>query len=181
VFPREDGRFDFLPFIWATEKALRQLDHLRRYVRRGFVEKVEGQVIDYGLVKERILWAKQMFDVREVDWDPWGDKRLVQEITEEGLLCVEVPQRHQPMSFFTKAFLESIAAGKIHHGGHPVLRWSADCLTLKTDGNDNVLPSRPDRRRNATRTDPIIASIMALGRSMAAEEQTITYMGGFSS
>ena len=181
VFPRDDGHFDFLPFIWATEKALRQLDHLRRYIARGFIEKIQGPVIDYGLVKERILWAKEQFDVREVDWDPWGDKRLVQEITEEGLLCIEVPQRYQPMSFFTKAFLESIAAGKIHHGGHPVLRWSADCLTLKTDRNDNILPSRPDRGRNATRTDPIIAGIMAMGRSLAAEEQTITYMGGFSS
>jgi len=181
VFPREDGHFDFLSFVWATEKALRQLDHLKKYIARGFIEKVDGQVIDYGLIKERILWAQKEFDVREVDWDPWGDKRLVQEITEEGMECVEVPQRHQPMSFFTKAFLESIAAGKIHHGGNPVLRWSADCLTLRTDGQDNILPSRPDRSRNATRTDPIIAGIMALGRSMAAEDNRINYMGGLRS
>jgi len=51
--------------------------------------------------------------------------------------------------------------GKLQHGGHPVLRWMADNLVVRTDANSNVAP---DKARAAEKIDGIVALIMALSR-----------------
>lgn len=164
AFPTADGLVELLPFCWTTEKALRQLDHLRRLVDGQVLELVEGSLIDYGLVEDRVRWAKEMFDLREVAFDPWNDKNIAVRLRKDGFLCIEIPQNYGHMSGHTKRFLDLIADGKVVHGGHPVLRWCANCLTLKRQ-DDNVRPVKPDRNKSTKRVDAVVAAIMAAGRA----------------
>jgi len=168
VFPTDDGKLEIVPFCWTTEKALRQLDHLRRLVDGGFLEVVEGNLIDYDLIAERIRWASRMFNLREVVFDPWNDKGVASSLIKDGFTCIEVPQTYAQMSQPTKQFLDQIAAGTIIHGGHPLLRWCADCLTL-VRFNDNVRPSKPDRGKSSKRIDAIVAAIMGASRAVRPE------------
>ena len=173
VFP--DGEYaDILPFAWITDKAMRQLEGARTHLDGGFLERVEGNLIDYDLMIDRLRWAKEMFDLREVVMDPWNDKGITKLLINEGFLCVEIRQTFAGMSAYTKGFLDSLAAGKLRHGGHPVLRWNADCLTLKSD-RDNVMPAKPDRMTASTRIDLIVASIMGHGRAKADQKKPSVY------
>jgi phage terminase large subunit-like protein len=47
-----------------------------------------------------------------------------------------------------------------------VLRWMADCMTVRQDVNGNVRPVKPNRLKNSKRIDGIVASVMAISRAM---------------
>ena len=55
----------------------------------------------------------------------------------------------------------------LHHGGHPVLRWNASCLTTK-EINDNLIFCKPERSRSSSRIDGISATVNALVRAIVA-------------
>jgi hypothetical protein len=46
---------------------------------------------------------------------------------------------------------------KLRHNGNPVLNWMADNFAVKQDLQDNVKPSKPDRRKTARSIDGIQA------------------------
>jgi len=61
---------------------------------------------------------------------------------------VEVPQNFRHLSEATKELQSAAMQGNLRHGGHPVLRWMADCMTVKQ------------------RIDGIVAAVMAISRAM---------------
>ena len=79
---------------------------------------------------------------------------------------VEVPQNFRHLSEATKELQSAAMQGNLRHGGHPVLRWMADCMTVKQDSNGNVRPVKPDRLKNSKRIDGIVAAVMAISRAM---------------
>jgi phage terminase large subunit-like protein len=178
VFPAGEGVFDVLPFFWmaqdrVTERERRDRVPYSEWVRQGYIEAGEGNVIDYALVKKRLKWAQECFDVREVAFDPYGATQLVTEsehgLQDMGFTCVAIGQGYRMISEPTKKLLELVTAGKLRHGGHPVLRWNADCLNTKSDGNDNIRPVKPDRQTSSKRIDGIVATITALARAIVNE------------
>ena len=64
---------------------------------------------------------------------------------------------------------------KLRHGGHPVLRWMADCLTVKQDINGNVRPVKPERLKSSKRIDGMVALIMAMGRAIVSDDSRSVY------
>lgn len=47
----------------------------------------------------------------------------------------------------------------MRHGGHPVLRWMADNVTVTSDSNGNI---KPDKKKSTEKIDGIVALVMAL-------------------
>ena len=60
-----------------------------------------------------------------------------------------------------------IAAGKVRHGGNPVLRWMAANLVVEQDAAGNLKPSKA---KSTERIDGQVAAIMALARLTAPHE-----------
>ena len=65
---------------------------------------------------------------------------------------------------------------ELRHGGHPVLRWNASTVMAETDNSpaENIKPVKPKtktkaRRQDDNKIDGIVALIMAIGVSLAAE------------
>ena len=184
VFPAGDGVFDVLPFFWMAQDRVAERERRDRvpysqWVREGFIEAGDGNVIDYALVKKRLRWAQECFDVREVAYDPYGANQLVTEseqgLQDMGLTCVPIHQGYRSISEPTKKLLELVTGGKLRHGGNPVLRWNADCLATKSDGNDNIRPVKPDRQTSSKRIDGVVATIMGLARAMVHQEWHSVY------
>jgi phage terminase large subunit-like protein len=88
-------------------------------------------------------------------------------MSEEGFKCVEIRQGVMTLSEPSKKLLELVMSGKLHHGGHPVLRWNASCLTAK-EQNDNLMFAKPERSTNSSRIDGIAATVNALSRAMVS-------------
>jgi phage terminase large subunit-like protein len=79
------------------------------------------------------------------------------------------------MNWPTKKLEEVILAGKLAHGGHPVLRWMASNVSIEKDAADNWKPSK---KKSPERIDGIVALIMALDGATTQEtcEPTITWL-----
>src|SRR4030095_14946558 len=54
-----------------------------------------------------------------------------------------------------------LLAGKIHHGGHSILRWAIQQLELITDSAGN---RKPTRENPNVKIDPVMATLFALDR-----------------
>jgi phage terminase large subunit-like protein len=185
VFPGDDELFEILPFFWIPEEGLRKRE-LRdgmpygRWADQGYIELSPGQVIDYRDIKARLEWASETFDLQEICWDPWNSRQISVPMIEEGHQCIEIRQGVATLSEPSKKLLELVTAGKLHHGGHPVLRWNASCVTAK-ENNDNLMFTKPERSKSSSRIDGIAATVNALTRAICPVERTITYMGGLRS
>lgn len=172
VFPAEDDSFDFLPFFWMPADNVRKLElkdkvPYSQWAREGFLETTPGNVIDYRAVRAKLTWARELFEVRDVAFDPWSATQLSLDLIDDGFRCVPIRQNYTMLSEPTKLLLKLVAAGKIRHAGHPVLKWNADCLSTKGDEFDNIRPVKPERSQSPKRIDGILAAIMALSRWVA--------------
>ncbi len=180
VFPSEDDTFDVLPFFWMPADNVRERERRDKvpyslWVEKGLIEATPGNVVDYRKVKEKLRWAKECFELRDVGFDPWNSRQISVELVDEGFNCVEVGQGFQKISEPTKKLLELVISGKIRHANHEVLRWNADCLSLKSDGNDNVRPSKPNRMTSSKRIDGMAAIIIALSRIIVQTNKKSVY------
>jgi phage terminase large subunit-like protein len=137
----------------------------RRWADQGFLELSAGNVIDYREVKARLIWGAKMFDLREICLDPYNSRQLSTQLIDEGYECVEIRQGYATLSEPSKKILELVASGKLRHGGHPILRWNASCLSTK-ESNDCLMFAKPQRQKDTSRIDGISATTDAMARAM---------------
>ncbi len=178
VFPPFEGieQWTFLPFFWMPKERVPELERVCRvpysdWIRRGFITATPGNAIDLRAVKERILWGREMFELREMPYDRMNFRTEAMQLVDEGVEAVEVQQTFLHLSHPTKFLLSGYVDGKIRHANHPVLNWMAGCLQLQYDHKDNCQPSKPERMKAAKRIDGIAAAVTALSRALVAKPQ----------
>lgn len=174
VFPREeDDEYDWLAFPFMPDATLRKREikdgiPYQRWVSEGWIETTPGNVIDYRAIRARLKWCAEMFDVQEFCFDRYNSREMSTQLGEDGLPCVEVAQHFSGLSEATKKLLSNVAAGNLHHGGHPVLAHHASCLAVKPDDNDLIRPVKPNREKESSRIDLIAAGLNASSRAIVA-------------
>jgi phage terminase large subunit-like protein len=182
VFPRDDGGYDVLPFCWMPAATLRKRQvqdgmPYERWVEEGWIETCEGRVIDNGLIKARIKYCLEMFDVQEVCFDRYNSREMSTSLIEEGVTCIEIPQTCPGLNEATKKLIALVATGDLVHGGHPVMAHHASCLCTRSDGNDLIRPVKPDREKDFSRIDLLAATIDGLARAIVFEDKSVSYTG----
>lgn len=177
--PDEDGEpWHVLVWFWCpasriTEQEADDGAPYRRWADAGWLEATDGNVTDYGPVRERVLQALQDFDVQEIGFDRWNAQQLANELLEHDVPLVEVPQNTGGMYPGSKKLEELVYGQQIEHGGNPVLRWCAQNVALLYDSNGNFRPDKKKSRLNG-RIDGIVATVMALSRAVGGvPEETI--------
>jgi len=126
----------------------------------------EGDVTDYNAIKAQILADAELFDVKSIAFDRFLAMPLVVPLQEEGVEMVPVGQGTRSMNAPAKLLETLIANGTLDHGGNPVLRWMADNVTIETDYEDRIKPSK---KKSAEKIDGIVALCMALSESISDE------------
>lgn len=167
VFPFGDS-FKVLPFFWVPEANMYERVRKDRvpydvWVRKGYIEATEGNVIDYKAIKEKFFQLAEKFKIEEVAFDRWGMTQLSQDLDEEGFTMVPFGQGFASMSSPTKLLLALVLGKKIHHGNNPVLRWMADNMVVKQDPAGN---EKPDKSKSTEKIDGMVALIMGLDRAL---------------
>ncbi len=155
--------------------------------RSGLLTATPGNVVDYAIIRRDINNAHKIYDLRELAVDRWGGAKLIPELQDEdGITVVDFGQGWKSMSPATKELMRLIKLGcrakdttkhdkckhRMAHGGHPVLRWCADNMVVKTDEADNV---KPDKKKARERIDPVVALIMAVGRAAVNTDPKSVY------
>lgn len=171
VFPAEDGFFDVLCKFYIPKDRI--ADRVRRdrvpydvWVREGAMIATPGNIIDYAHIRRDVVADGKIYDLREIGFDPWNATQLATQLGEEdGFQMVAMRQGFHTMAEPTKATGDLVVAGKLRHGGHPVLEWMASNMVVRLDANANMAP---DKGKATEKIDGIVALIMALGRAIVA-------------
>jgi phage terminase large subunit-like protein len=177
VFPWEDGVYKVHPLFWIPEENMRERSSRDRvpyevWARQGLVRTTPGNVVDYSWIEKDILEFAKRHKVEEIAYDQWNATEIIQRLTDAGLVMVPVRQGFASMSGPMKQTEALVYAGKLHHGGNPVLRWMADNVQASIDPAGNM---KPDKGRSRERIDGIVALIMAIGRAAMRENQASVY------
>jgi phage terminase large subunit-like protein len=176
------GTYNLLPYFWLPKENIQDRPNqesakYRIWADQGLITLTEGNVVDYEAVRQRLNQLRSTgLQIKEIAFDPWSATQLAQQLTEDGFETVEVGQTFRHLSEATKEMQASIVHANVRHGGHPVLRWMADCMTVRTDINGNVRPVKPDRLRGSKRIDGIVAAVMGIGRAMVVDSSRSVYL-----
>jgi phage terminase large subunit-like protein len=177
VFPWDDGIYKLHPLFWIPEENMRERSTRDRvpyevWARQGLVRTTPGNVVDYAWIEKDILEFAERHKVEEIAYDQWNATEIIQRLTDAGLVMVPTRQGFASMSGPMKQTEALVYAGKLHHGGNPVLRWMADNVQASVDPAGNL---KPDKGKSRERIDGIVALIMAIGRAAMRENQASVY------
>jgi len=170
VFPPDEqgGEWYVLVWIWAPRaKVDAQEDDAAPYARwekEGWLTVTEGDVTDYRPVMDAIRQVCRDYEVKEIGFDRWNALQIINELIEEDIPLVEVPQNTGGMYPGSKKLEELVYSRRVRHNGNPVLRWAAGNVALLFDSNDNFRPDKKKSKKNG-RIDPVVATVTALSRA----------------
>jgi phage terminase large subunit-like protein len=180
--PFDGNPWTFLPFFFVPEERVPELERICRlpfadWVERGFVTATSGNAIDLRVVKDRIRWGREMFELQDLAFDRCNFRTEAMELQDEGINAIEVQQNFMQLSYPTKFILAKYLDREIRHGNNPVYNWHAACLQLQYDRKDNCQPTKPERLKSSKRIDGMAATVTLLSRALVAESDTMPYTG----
>ena len=167
--PRGDGDiFKVIPYFWIPQDSMVERERKDRvpysaWVRAGHVFATPGNVIDHAFIRKTLNELADKFYIKEVAIDRWGAVQVVTQLMDDGFTMVQFGQGFASMSAPTKELLKLVLQERLHHGGHPVLRWMCDNLVVRRDPADNL---KPDKEKSSEKIDGMVALIMALDRAI---------------
>lgn len=167
AFPNELGGFDIVRRFWVPKERVRERTEKDRvpydaWVRQGFIQTTPGDVVDYDFIRDELNRLSEVYEIAEVAYDPWNATQIAVQLADDGFEMVEFRQGYASMSPAAKEFERLVTAGRIRHGGDPVLRWMANNVAITSDPAGNI---KPDKKRSKEKIDGIVAAIMAIGRA----------------
>jgi phage terminase large subunit-like protein len=167
LLPEGDGyqvKAEFwCPADHIAERSRRDRVPYALWVDQGYLHATPGNVIDYSAIEARLHQVMAEYEVVEIGVDPWNARQLVAKLQGDGLPAVEVPQTMANLTSASKALETLILSGKLHHDGHPILRWNVSNAVADVDGNGNTKASK---KRSVERIDGVSALCTALARAL---------------
>ena len=168
-----------LPFFWIPGDGIdarvrRDRVPVDTWVARGLVEATKGSVIDYDVIRSRINALAEQYEIREIAIDRWNATQLSTQLAGDGFTVHPFGQGFASMAAPCQEFERRVIGRELNHGGNAVLRWMASNVTVEMDAAGNMKPSK---KRSTERIDGIVASIMAIGRLSANQDQEAAFAG----
>ena len=178
----EDGVYHIIPRLFIPEEKAFEREHRDRvpyqtWVKQGYIFTTPGNSIDYDFIQAKLLEDLETFNLIELAFDPFNASQFILGLTNVGLpqdKLIQFRQGFMSMNEPSKEFERLIISEKLRHGNHPVMRWAASNVAIKTDPAANIKPVKPDGK-NPNKIDPIVMTIMAIGRAMAGVDHTSVY------
>lgn len=156
--------FCFTPLIGIDERQARDRAPYSDWVKKEFMFTAGTKVVDYGDMVLRLnLWLEENdIFMTSVEYDRWRIETLQAESEElsfgQDSEWNPVGQGFKDMGPRVSQFEELLLAGKIAHGGHPLLNLGASHAIAVEDASKN---KKLDKSKTTQRIDPIVAAVMA--------------------
>lgn len=172
AFPDDDGGYTLVPEFFCPEDNLakrQERDQVpyQRWAQDGFLTATPGNVIDYAFVEEAIAALVEKYLVQEVAIDPAMSAGIVPRLQDMGLEVVLFRQGWATMTPAVKETERALLAGKVRHGGHPVLRWNFGNAVIDVGPMGDT--ARFSKLKSAEKIDGAVAAAMAIARAQASD------------
>lgn len=167
LFPHDDGTFSRFGKYYLPDETVQEPEnqHYRTWAREGWLTVTDGNIIDFGRIFDDIIEILSTFGIIELVYDPAQATKLITELQEEGITCVELRPTVLNYSEPMKLIEAHIKNRTLRHNGDPVATWSMSNVVAKADAKDNVYPrkERPEKK-----IDPFVALCAAMARATGA-------------
>jgi phage terminase large subunit-like protein len=167
VYPDGDGIalrcFAWCPEIGIEKKAHEDNAQYLQWVKDGWLTATPGNIVDYRFVEETLLKLSANTLWSEIGYDRAKAADVCIRLADAGLPMIEVPQGPVNMTAPVNRFEDFVKAKRIRHDGNPLLRWAIGNARIK-DASGGL--RRIIKAHSRSRIDPVVATLMALSRSM---------------
>lgn len=180
VFPLENGRVAVLCKFWCPDEGARRREDRDRQIpyftwaKQGLITLTPGNVADYGRIRGDINALKSEYAIQEIAVDRWNATQLTTQLTGDGFTCVAFGMGFASMAGPTRELEKLSLSSKLIHFGNPVLTAMLRNVVVEMDAAGNLKPSK---QRSTQKIDGVTATVMGLGRSMAAPAPSPTLTG----
>lgn len=178
-----DGQWHYYVFTrnWLPEAAVQRVEneHYRAWVSQGHLVQTSGNMIDLRLIADDVEAEADLHPIAEVAMDAWGSREIAPALQQAGFTVVDVPMTTRNLSEPMKVIAALVDAGRFHHDGNLASLWMFSNVECIEDRNENVFPrkSKPELK-----IDAAVATIIAIGRALADEGDSMAgYLGFLSS
>jgi len=166
-----------LPFFWLPEEGLLDRDrkeggHYRTWRNAGLLETTPGKAINFRAIIQRLSEISARYNLVCVAYDRAFIKTFTARCEEEGvrLPLKEYGQGFVSMSPAVQLLEAAVLDQRIHHGGHPILRWQTSNVAIEMDSAAN---RKPSKKRAIGHIDGIVAALMALAVAEQPKPQVL--------
>ena len=128
---------------------------------RTWIDQGKLIVSDYVIstLKEYLIEDCQAFGVEYVAYDPYQATQLAEDLENEGLKPVKMPQNHGHFSETIADYHLQISEGRFKPDENDtVLRWCALNMAINRDSRDRMMP---DKKHSKEKIDAAVAMLMA--------------------
>ena len=168
----DSGIVHLLPRAWTPADGLaarvtRDRAPYDAWARHGQLTAVPGTAIDYDWIAYALGEDAARMNIVRLNYDRWRIEILRQALARIGVAMPLEPmgQGFKDMSPTVEAFEELALAGRIRHGGHPLLRW---CFSNSVVSRDAAGNRKLDKAKAYGRIDVAVAAVMAVGAMKAS-------------
>lgn len=166
IFPPQDGLDTWVTLFWAwrPEEGVvdaEQRDHVpyRDWARAEFITLCPGEMVDYSMIEETVLWCASVFKLDTLGVDPYLSRTVSSRLMERGITVVEIPQDMRNMSPAMKELERMLRAHEMLHEHNTAARFCFGNVRCAVDGNENI---KPMKNRSIGRIDMTVAWIIAV-------------------
>lgn len=157
----------WVPKLAVEQRTIRNTVPYAGWMASGALEQTPGEVTDHDVIEAAIKEAAERFEIRSIGYDAWNAAQLTAKLVEAGVPMEQFIQGPKSYTPAYKEFERAYLAGKLHHGGDPVLTWCASNLVLRYDANLNCAP---DKKKAPDKIDDMVALLMAFGRAVIDQD-----------
>jgi phage terminase large subunit-like protein len=137
--------------------------------------EIEGRLIvspgstnDFALLEERIKFAVNTYQMRDIPYDPSQATQLSTRMADENITMSEVTQSVANFSEPMKEIEAMVYDGRLHHNGCPIMSWAVSNVVCHVNAKDQIYP----RKETAdNKIDPVVALIMAVRKWIDGVEE----------
>lgn len=177
VWGSRDRGYEAYPWFFCPEDNLqRRADKdevpYPQWAEEGLITPTSGNVIDFRIVEDQIRELCARFNVQEIAFDPHLARNTLNNLLEDGFPAVEMRQGWVTMAPAIAELERAILGRQFKHGGHPILRWHFDNISVVVDKSDN---KSFHKGKSKDRIDGAVAAAMAVARCAAGESNVSSY------
>ena len=177
VWGSRDRGYEAYPWFFCPEDNLqRRADKDQvpypQWAEEGLITPTPGNVIDFRIVEDQIRELCARFNVQEIAFDPHLARNTLNNLLEDGFPAVEMRQGWITMAPAIAELERAILGRQFKHGGHPILRWHFDNISVVVDKSDN---KSFHKGKSKDRIDGAVAAAMAVARCAAGESNVSSY------
>lgn len=166
IFPPQEGVDTWVTLFWAwrPEEGVveaEQRDHVpyRDWARAEFITLCPGEMVDYSMIEETVLWCASVFKLDTLGVDPYLSRTVSSRLMERGITVVEIPQDMKNMSPAMKELERMLRAHEMLHEHNTAARFCFGNVRCAVDGNENI---KPMKNCSIGRIDMTVAWIIAV-------------------